>query len=236
MSRIAIIPARGGSKRIPRKNLRPFHGKPIIAYSIETALQSGLFERVIVSTDDHEIAELAKSHGAEVPFMRPDALADDFATTIAVIRHAIASIVQQGGQPDYVCCLYATAPLLAVEALQEAAARIEQRPDKSYVFSVTRFDFPVQRALKLGADGAVDALYPQYRDTRSQDLEPAFHDAGQFYIGRTDAWMRGDAIMSPCSLPYELPRYRVQDIDTLDDWQRAELLYAALQQLDEVAR
>ncbi|MBV8466603.1 MAG: pseudaminic acid cytidylyltransferase [Burkholderiales bacterium] len=235
MSRIAIIPARGGSKRIPRKNLRPFHGKPIIAYSIDVARRSRLFDRIVVSTDDDEIADLAVSLGADVPFRRPDELANDFATTLAVIQHAINSVAEQGTKADYVCCLYATAPMLAAESLQEAAAQLEQRPDKSYVFSVTHFDFPVQRALKLGADGAVDALYPQYRDTRSQDLEPAFHDAGQFYIGRTAAWLRGDPIMSPCSLPYKLPRHRVQDIDTPDDWRRAELLYAALQQLGEIA-
>ena len=224
MSNIAIIPARGGSKRIPRKNLAPFDGVPMIVRSIRTALDSGLFDQVVVSTDDAEIADVARAHGAEVPFLRPAQLADDFTGTAAVIVHAL----QQLPAFDYACCVYATAPLLQVRYLREGFELLEQHPDKSFAFSVCNFGFPVQRALTLDGQGALTALYPEFRDTRSQDLPEAFQDAGQFYWGRTDAWLRGEVVYSPASLPVILPRHLVQDIDTPDDWKRAEYLYAAL--------
>ena len=224
MNSVAIIPARGGSKRIPRKNLLAFDGVPMIVRSIRTALDSGLFEQVVVSTDDAEIAELALAHGAQVPFLRPAELADDFTGTAAVIVHAL----QQLPAFDYACCVYATAPLLQARFLREGFELLQQHPDKAFAFSVCSFGFPVQRALTLDGQGALTALYPEFRQTRSQDLPEAFQDAGQFYWGRSEAWLRGDVLYSPASLPVLLPRHLVQDIDTPQDWKRAEYLYAAL--------
>ncbi|UFQ01806.1 pseudaminic acid cytidylyltransferase [Pseudomonas fitomaticsae] len=224
MNNVAIIPARGGSKRIPRKNLKPFDGVPMIVRSIRTALDSGLFEQVVVSTDDAEIADVARANGAHVPFMRPAELADDFTGTAAVIVHAL----QQLPAFDYACCVYATAPLLQARFLHQGFELLEQHPDKSFAFSVTDFGFPVQRALTLDGQGALTALYPEFRNTRSQDLPTAFQDAGQFYWGRSEAWLGGEVLYSPASLPVILPRYLVQDIDTAEDWKRAEYLYAAL--------
>lgn len=224
MSCVAIIPARGGSKRIPRKNLAPFAGVPMIVRSIRMALDSGLFDQVVVSTDDGEIAELAQAHGAQVPFLRPANLADDFTGTAAVIVHAL----QQLPRFDYACCVYATAPLLQARYLRQGLELLEQHPEKSFAFSVCSFGFPVQRALTVDGQGALTPLYPEFRNTRSQDLPEAFQDAGQFYWGRSDAWLRGEAVYSPASLPVILPRHLVQDIDTPEDWKRAEYLYAAL--------
>ncbi|WP_367083825.1 pseudaminic acid cytidylyltransferase [Pseudomonas sp. HOU2] len=224
MNSVAIIPARGGSKRIPRKNLLPFDGVPMIVRSIRTALDSGLFEQVVVSTDDAEIAELALAHGAQVPFLRPAELADDFTGTAAVIEHAL----QQLPAFDYACCVYATAPLLQARFLRQGFELLQQHPDKAFAFSVCSFGFPAQRALTLDGQGALTALYPEFRQTRSQDLPEAFQDAGQFYWGRSEAWLRGEVLYSPASLPVILPRHLVQDIDTLQDWKRAEYLYAAL--------
>ncbi|WP_210557805.1 MULTISPECIES: pseudaminic acid cytidylyltransferase [unclassified Pseudomonas] len=224
MNSVAIIPARGGSKRIPRKNLLPFDGVPMIVRSIRTALDSGLFEQVVVSTDDADIAELALAHGAQVPFLRPAELADDFTGTAAVIVHAL----QQLPAFDYACCVYATTPLLQARFLRQGFELLQQHPDKAFAFSVCSFGFPVQRALTLDGQGALTALYPEFRNTRSQDLPEAFQDAGQFYWGRREAWLHGDVLYSPASLPVLLPRHLVQDIDTLEDWKRAEYLYAAL--------
>ncbi|TNB97984.1 pseudaminic acid cytidylyltransferase [Pseudomonas jessenii] len=224
MNSVAIIPARGGSKRIPRKNLMPFDGVPMIVRSIHTALDSGLFEQVVVSTDDADIAELALAHGAQVPFLRPAELADDFTGTAAVIVHAL----QQLPAFDYACCVYATAPLLQARFLRQGFELLQQHPDKAFAFSVCSFGFPVQRALTLDGQGALTALYPEFRNTRSQDLPEAFQDAGQFYWGRREAWLRGDVLYSSASLPVLLPRHLVQDIDTPQDWKRAEYLYAAL--------
>ena len=224
MNSVAIIPARGGSKRIPRKNLLAFDGVPMIVRSIRTALDSGLFEQVVVSTDDADIAELALAHGAQVPFLRPAELADDFTGTAAVIEHAL----QQLPAFDYACCVYATAPLLQARFLRQGFELLQQHPDKAFAFSVCSFGFPVQRALTLDGQGALTALYPEFRNTRSQDLPEAFQDAGQFYWGRSEAWLRGEVLYSSASLPVIVPRHLVQDIDTLEDWKRAEYLYAAL--------
>lgn len=226
MSTVAIIPARGGSKRIPRKNLKLFAGVPMIVRSIEAALTSRLFDEVVVSTDDEEIADMAQAHGAQVPFMRPASLADDFTGTAAVIAHALTELHERSF--DFACCIYATAPLLQERFLRQGYEALRTHPDKSYAFSVTGFGFPVQRALTLDEQGALTPLYPQFRDTRSQDLPEAFQDAGQFYWGRREAWLRGDVLFSPKSLPVVLPRHLVQDIDTPEDWKRAEYLYAAL--------
>jgi pseudaminic acid cytidylyltransferase len=228
MSCVAIIPARGGSKRIPRKNIKPFAGKPIIGYSIEAALQSQLFDRVIVSTDDVEIATVAESFGAEVPFLRPAELADDFAGTNAVVKQCLEWLRDHNGPVEHACCLYATAPFVQVKYLREGYERLVAS-GKSYAFSVTSFPFPVQRAIRINQDGNVEALYPEMIARRSQDLEEAYHDAGQFYWGRAEAFLNDVVTFSPSSVPIVLPRYLVQDIDTPEDWLRAELMFAALQ-------
>lgn len=225
MSAVAIIPARGGSQRIPRKNLRPFNGEPMIAGSIRTALASGLFDQVVVSTDDEEIADVARACGAQVPFMRPAALADAYTGTAAVIQQAIEALEQRF---DYTCCIYATAPLLQTRYLREGLQVLRAAPDKSYAFSVCSFAFPVQRALLINGSGSLESMHPQYRNVRSQDLPVAYQDAAQFYWGRSAAWLRGDPVFSELSLPVIVPRHLVQDIDTPQDWLRAEYLYAAL--------
>jgi N-acylneuraminate cytidylyltransferase len=196
----------------------------MIVRSIRTALDCGLFDQVVVSTDDEEIADVARAHGAQVPFVRPVELADDFTGTAAVIVHALSQLPIF----DYVCCIYATAPLLQARYLRQGHELLVQHPDKSFAFSVAGFGFPVQRALTLDEQGALTSLYPEFRNTRSQDLPEAYQDAGQFYWGRREAWLRGDVLFSPASLPVILPRHLVQDIDTLEDWKRAEYLYAAL--------
>lgn len=226
--RTAIIPARGGSKRIPRKNIKLFCGKPMIAWSIEAALQSACFDRVIVSTDDIEIADVARQHGAEVPFMRPAELSDDHTGTIPVIRHAIEWCGQQEQSVEQACCLYATAPFVTAEDLRRG---LEVLQDNScdYAFSVTSYAFPIQRAIRINGNGRVEMFIPEHFNTRSQDLEEAFHDAGQFYWGRAEAWLQGKRTFAQDSLPVLLPRYRVQDIDTAEDWERAEWLFKAMQ-------
>jgi pseudaminic acid cytidylyltransferase len=225
MSAVAIIPARGGSQRIPRKNIKLFNGEPMIAHSIRAALASGVFDQVVVSTDDEEIADVARAHGAEVPFMRPAELADAFTGTAAVIQHALGAI---NDSFDYACCIYATAPLLQARYLRQGLEALDAAAEKSYAFSVCSFGFPVQRALLIDSDGSLSAMHPEFRGVRSQDLPVAYQDAGQFYWGRSDAWRRGDTVFSELSLPVILPRYLVQDIDSPEDWLRAEYLYAAL--------
>lgn len=231
MSRVAIIPARGGSKRIPRKNIRLFAGKPVIGYSIEAAKASGLFDRIMVSTDDPEIAAVAETFGAEVPFVRPEELANDFAGTAAVVRHALLWLEANGYHAEYACCIYATAPFISVEDLLKGF-QLLSTTNKEYAFPVTSFSFPVQRALRINRSGFVEALYPENIMVRSQDLEEAYHDAGQFYWGRAEAFIKDVAIYSPASVPLLLPRYRVQDIDTPEDWLRAELMFKVLDTMD----
>lgn len=226
--KIAIIPARGGSKRIPRKNIKLFCGKPMIAWSIEAALQSACFDRVVVSTDDVEIAEVARLYGATVPFMRPAELSDDHTGTIAVIRHAIEWFNLQDQRIEEACCLYATAPFVSADDLRLGLS-ILQGNDCDYAFSVTSYAFPIQRALRLTEQGRVAMFNPEHFNTRSQDLGEAYHDAGQFYWGRAEAWLQGKMIFSPDSLPVLLLRHRVQDIDTPEDWIRAEWLFKAMQ-------
>lgn len=224
---IAIIPARGGSKRIPRKNIKAFHGKPLIAYSIEAAKDSGCFDRIIVSTDDDEIAEVAKKYGAEVPFIRPADISDDFATTMDVMQHAIKYCSEQGYKLNLVCCIYATAPFLLPEYIQKALLELNE-PTIEYAFSATTFPFPIQRAIKLTDMGRVNMFYNEYADTRSQDLTEAYHDAGQFYWGKANAFSQGKAIFAEHSKAVILPRKRVQDIDTPEDWELAEALFSVL--------
>lgn len=223
---IAVIPARGGSKRIPRKNIRTFCGKPLIAWSIAAARDSGCFDRIMVSTDDDEIAAAAEACGAEAPFRRPPELSDDFAPTIPVIAHAI-DWARQFAPVEQACCIYATAPLLRSADIILGRTMLDDG-DCDYAFSVTTFPFPIQRALRLDALGHVAMINPEQRDTRSQDLEEAYHDAGQFYWGRADAWLAHRPIFAERSVGVVLPRKRVQDIDTLEDWERAETLFHLL--------
>ena len=226
--RLAVIPARGGSKRIPRKNIRPFCGRPMITWSIEAALRSGCFDQVVVSTDDAEIAALAKAEGASVPFMRPPELSDDHTATIPVVAHAVQWHVDAGLAPSQVCCLYATAPFVQPEDLQRGLALLQSGAAR-YAFSVTSYAFPIQRAIRITPAGRVAMFDPSQFNTRSQDLEEAFHDAGQFYWGQASAWLQGERIFSPDAVPVLLPRHHVQDIDTPEDWTRAEWLWRAMQ-------
>ena len=224
--RVAVIPARGGSKRIPRKNIRPFGGLPMIGHSIRTALHSGLFEHVMVSTDDQEIAQVARDLGASVPFMRPASLADDFATTLDVMQHAVAACRALDIQPQLVCCLYATAPFVLAADLQQGLTALQDTRFQ-YAFSATGFSFPVQRAIRLTGQGGVEPVWPEKMASRSQDLEPLYHDAGQFYWGRPEAFAGQLPIFAAHSAPILLPGHRVQDIDTEEDWIRAEWMYKA---------
>lgn len=225
--RIAVIPARGGSKRIPRKNIHPFCGKPIIAYSIEAAQASGLFDEIIVSTDDEEIAEVARQIGAKVPFVRPKEISDDHTGTNAVVKHAIAWLIERGNDVTHACCIYATAPLIQARYLREAHTALTGS-DAAFAFSVTSYAFPIQRALRMTSAGRVDALHPEHRMTRSQDLEPAYHDAGQFYWGTVAAFLEDVPVFSERSIGIVLPRHLVQDIDTIEDWEQAEYMFRAI--------
>lgn len=224
--KLAVIPARGGSKRIPRKNIREFCGRPMIAWSIAAAHASGCFDRIVVSTDDDEIAEVARELGADVPFMRPATLSDDYAGTVPVIAHAITELRRLGEDPRQVCCIYATAPFLQTSDLRRGFDLLNQG-HCNYVFSVTRYPFPIQRAIRITSSGRVRMFSPEHFNTRSQDLEEAYHDAGQFYWGSATAWLTGEAMFDENSVSIVLPRYRVQDIDTLEDWQMAELMFEA---------
>lgn len=225
--RLALIPARGGSKRIPRKNVAPFCGRPMIAWSIEAAQASGSFDRIVVSTDDAEIADVARAAGADVPFMRPADLSDDHTGTMPVIAHAIAWHRAAGVEPTAVCCLYATAPFVSADDIREGL-RMLMAEDVDFVFPATRYPFPIQRAIRIRPDGRAEMFDPSAFARRSQDLEDAFHDAGQFYWGRADAWLAARPLFSPAARPLVIPRERVEDIDTPEDWRRAELLFRAL--------
>jgi N-acylneuraminate cytidylyltransferase len=220
---ICIIPARGGSKRIPRKNIKPFMGKPIMAYSIGAALQSGLFDEVMVSTDDEEFAEVAKEYGALVPFMRSEATANDYASTEDVLIEVLDEYKKQGKEFDNLCCLYSTAPFVTVERLKEAYKKMESEKVDA-VFTVVAYSYPVQRCLHI-VDGKISMKWPEYQSARSQDLETIYHDAGQFYFARVpqlrverDLWMKN-------SVPLILPETEVQDLDTMTDWQLAEMKF-----------
>jgi len=226
MSRaVAIIPARGGSKRIPRKNVKLFFGKPMIAWSIEAALRTGLFSNVVVSTDDDEIAETAVRYGATVPFRRPEHLANDHTPTVPVIGHAIDELEGLSLSFDAVCCIYATAPFITVADLKEGFGQITSKLDAEFVISVTVFSFPIMRSVKIAGDGALKMFWPEHETTRSQDLEHAYHDAGQFYWGTKKAFKTRQGFFSARAYPIVLPNYRVLDIDTDQDWQRAEKLF-----------
>lgn len=224
---IAVIPARGGSKRIPRKNIKPFHGKPMIAYAIEAARASQLFEAVVVSTDDAEIRAVAESYGAICPFTRPPALSDDHTPTVPVIQHAINACQELGWAVDAVCCIYPCVPLITAQDLQQGYATLRANED-CFAFPVAAFPSAIQRALRREASGKTLPFYPEFALTRTQDLEPAFYDAGQFYWGRTPHWQAGLPIHQQ-GATFVMPEWRVVDIDTTEDWERAERLFATCQ-------
>lgn len=230
--KLAVIPARGGSKRIPRKNIKLFGGLPMIAWSIRAAIESRCFDRIIVSTDDHEIADVATTHGAQVPFMRPAELSDDHTGTIPVIAHAVDWHNQHGHAASEVCCIYATAPFVQASDLQRGL-QVLRSSGAEYAFSVTSYGFPIQRAIRITPEQRVEMFQPEHFNTRSQDLEEAWHDAGQFYWGRAEAWLARQPLFSRASAPVPLPRHRVQDIDTHEDWERAEWMLKALQKANQ---
>lgn len=231
LSALAVIPARGGSKRIPRKNIKPFFGVPLLARAIGIVQASNVFDRIIVSTDDGEIADVARRAGADVPFRRPEELATDYAATIPVVTHAIEELERSGARFDATCCVYPAAVLCqpadyveALEVLSDSGA--------DYVFTATSFGYPIQRALRRTGAGGCEMFWPEHRGSRSQDLEPAFHDAGQFYFGQRDAWLEERPFFSAQSRMHLLPRHRVQDIDTIEDWKRAEQIFRSMNEGD----
>jgi|TARA_B110000503_G_C7045421_1_gene370021 pseudaminic acid cytidylyltransferase len=225
--RIAIIPARGGSKRIPGKNTKLFHGKPIIAYSIDAAKASQCFDKIIVSTEDSRIAEIAIELGAEVPFLRPSRISDDNATSMEVMTHAVQWCEDAGWNPEEVCCIYATAPFLLPNDIRKGHSLLAE-DNVQFAFGATLFSFPIQRAIKLGEKGEVSMFSEEHEKTRSQDLEDAYHDVGQFYWGKKRAFLEGFPLFSRHSRAVLIPRARAQDIDTAEDWDFAEALFYLL--------
>lgn len=225
MKNIAVIPARGGSKRIPRKNIKPFMGKPIIAYSIEAALQSGLFDEVMVSTDDMEIAEIALQYGAKVPFMRSMEAANDFIGTDDVILEVLTMYKEQGRLFDTICCIYSTAPFITSEKLTEAYSKLTDDIDS--IFTCVAYSYPVQRGLHI-VDGKISMVHPEYAYARSQDLETIYHDAGQFYMSRTSSFIHEKSFWGKNTVGLVLSELEVQDLDTLTDWRLAEMKYELL--------
>lgn len=222
MKNIAIIPARGGSKRIPRKNIKPFMGKPIIAYSIEAAMQSELFDEVMVSTDDEEIAEIARKYGAKVPFMRSAETSNDYAGTADVILEVLKKYKDLGREFDTICCIYSTAPFVTSGRLMEAYSKLTDGID--FVFTCVAYSYPVQRSLHI-VDGKISMVYPEYAASRSQDLEPIYHDAGQFYVARVESFVQEKTLWGRNTVGLVLSELEVQDLDTLTDWTLAEMKY-----------
>ncbi len=222
---VAIIPARGGSKRIPRKNIKNFYGKPMIAWSIEAAIQSGCFDQIIVSTDDIEIAEIAEKYGAEVPFIRPRNLSDDYTGTNAVITHALEYLSEASVDVSAVACIYATAPFLSAEKIREGLDLLIANADSKYAVTVTNYPFPIQRSLSLNERGLLTMREPEYATSRSQDLEEFYHDAGQLYWGYPNSFKDYPSVMECEISPIFLHPKNVQDIDTPEDWETAEYLF-----------
>jgi len=229
MSSLAIIPARGGSKRIPRKNIRSFCGKPILAHSIEAARQSGCFDEVMVSTDDSEIAEIARQYGATVPFFRSTATANDFAGIEDVLVEVFSSYAQIGKNFEYSCCILPTAPFVTGNMLKQGCEAIQEY-SRDCAIPVVRYGYPIQRSLQVDASGRLSMVWPEYMDSRSQDLQPRFHDAGLFYWLRVAPFLKLPQIFQLDNVSIELPETTVQDIDTETDWKMAELKYQLLRQ------
>lgn len=221
---IAVIPARGGSKRIPLKNSKIFCGQPIISWTIQKTIQSQLFDKIIVSTDQEEIAQIARKEGAETPFLRPKTLSDDFTGTTEVIAHSISWMQEQHWEINFVCCIYPTSVFVEIEDLAKGYEAIQQ-PKWQYAISVTEFEYPIYRAFHKHPDGGVEMIFPQHATTRSQDLPQAYHDAAQFYWGKPNAWTQNLKFFESHSSPILIPQWRVLDIDTPEDWKRAEMLF-----------
>lgn len=226
MKSLCIIPARGGSKRIPRKNIKPFMGKPIMVYSIEAALESGIFDEVMVSTDDEEFAEVARQYGASVPFLRSEATANDYATTVDVLLEVIETYKQRGMEFDTICCLYSTAPFVTSERLKEASSKLSDSVDAC--FTMVEYSYPIQRSLRINEVGQVEMKYPEHLKSRTQDLEKVYHDAGQFYFVKTKTFIEEKTVWCKHTAPLVLSELEVQDLDTLTDWQLAEMKYELL--------
>ncbi len=229
--KLCVIPARGGSKRIPKKNIKYFCGKPMIEWSILTAIKSDCFDKIIVSTDSEEIAEISKKIGAEVPFLRPNNISDDHTGTIPVISHAINFINDHFSKVDYACCIYATAPFVEASFIQEGFKKIKEE-NANYSFSATSYPFPIQRAIKITSQNRSQMFFPENFNTRSQDLENSFHDAGQFYWGKASSWLENKRIFDDNSIPIIIPRYKVQDIDDQEDWERAEIIFELIKKIN----
>lgn len=225
----AVIPARGGSKRIPRKNIKSFCGKPMLAWPIQAAKEAGIFDAILVSTDDDEVAAVAEAYGAEVPFRRPAELANDHAPTLPVVAHAIEWLKSQRGPVRFACCIYPTAPFLKPQFLREGLNLLKTRADADFAFSVTSYAFTIFRSLKRNPDGTIAMFWPENELKRSQDLPEAWHDAGQFYWGCPESFAKYRGVYSARSYPVTIPRHLVQDIDTLEDWEKAERMFAAIQ-------
>lgn len=227
---VAVIPARGGSKRIPRKNIKPFLGRPVIGYSIEAAQKTGLFDRIIVSTDDEEIAEIAVSLGAERPFVRPPEISDDFTPMQSVLSHAVDFIVGEHGEKalDYLCCIYPT-PMVSHKFMKDAFGLIKNS-DADTVFAATTFPYPIFRAFKINPDGYGEMFWPEHEFTRSNDLPEAVHDAGQFYWHKGQRFIKNRIYIPKKSIPFLLPRWSVQDLDTKEDWEVAEMVHRVCEQ------
>lgn len=232
MSRVAIIPARGGSKRIPRKNIKNFCGKPMIAYAIAAAKESGLFDHVVVSSDDQEIIEIAGELGAETPFIRPAELSDDQALTVPVIAHAITVCQLLGWEIESACCIYPCVPFIQIDDIK-STYKLLQSSQADYCFPVTEFPSAIQRALRRLDNGCMQPFYPEFEMTRTQDLERAYYDAGQFYWGKSLAWLANVKIHAS-GLGFPIPNLRVVDIDTPDDWCRAEILYNTINAMEKI--
>lgn len=226
MTSLCIIPARGGSKRIPRKNIKPFMGTPIIAYSIEAALNSGVFDEVMVSTDDEEIAGVARQYGASVPFLRSAETSNDYATTVDVLLEVLNKYKEQGKVFDTICCLYSTAPFVTSERLKEASSQISDTVDAC--FTIVQYSYPIQRSLRINEDNCVEMKFPEHLKSRTQDLEKVYHDAGQFYFVKTDSLINEKTVWCKRTAPLILSELEVQDLDTLTDWQLAEMKYQLL--------
>jgi len=226
MKNLCVIPARGGSKRIPRKNIKPFMGMPIIAYSIEAALNSGVFDEVMVSTDDEEIADVARQYGASVPFLRSAETSNDYATTVDVLLEVVNKYKELGETFDVICCLYSTAPFVTFERLKEAASQISE--DVDACFTIVQYSYPIQRSLRINESEFVEMKFPEHLNSRTQDLEKVYHDAGQFYFVKTDALVQEKTVWCKRTAPLVLSEFEVQDLDTLTDWQLAEMKYQLL--------
>ena len=224
----AVILARGGSKRIKRKNIKIFHGKPMICWVIDMVNKSGLFDKIIVSTDDKEIASLAKLNGADVPFIRPINLSDDFATTNAVMSHAVSWMKDKNWDLESICCFYGTSVFFQTTDLIKGLDVMNEKK-WSYVFSVTDFDYSIFRSFRVKKNGSVKMFFPEHYEKRSQDLPLAMHDAAQFYWGTPSAWINEEKIFDKKSYGVKVPRWRVQDIDNEEDWKRAEIIFKANQ-------